>query len=152
MNKTEYRLTVTLTDAPPVRIYTADWPTIAHVPDGHDRWIVIRRHKDGRTLVSAVNREADPVRRAGYLVSAGENPAHPIHMAGIFVGLPETITTQAIAALPAVSLESEDDGRVAVRLLPETWTNIVARLRECGWGDIPKRIESQLGIGKEQVR
>lgn len=156
MNKTEYRpdyrLTVTLTDAPPIRIYTADWPTIAHVPDGHDRWIVIRRHADGRTLVSAVNREADPVRRAGYLVPAGENPAHSINAAAYAAGLSTTLADQAIAALPAVDLEDSDDGRIAVRLLPETWASIVARLRECGWEDIPKRIESQLGLGKEQAR
>lgn len=144
-----YRLTVTLTDAPPVRIYTADWPTVGHLPDGHDRWIVIRRHADGRTLVSAVNRELDPVRRAGYLVPAGENPAQAIRMAATHAQLSTELADQAIAALPAESLE--DDGRVAVRLLPETWANIIFRLRECGWEDIPKRIEFQLGLGKEQA-
>ena len=120
MNKPKhYRLTVTLTDAPPVRIYTADWPTVVHLPDGLDRWIVIRRHADGRTLVSAVNRETEPVRRAGYLLPAGESPVHSIRMVGFLTGIPVALADQAIAALPPVSLE--DDGCAQVRLSAEDW-------------------------------
>jgi len=150
MNQKHYRLTVTLTDAPPVRIYTADWPTIVHIPDGHDRWIVIRRHADGRTLVSAVNRELDPVRRAGYLVPAGENPAEFIRDAADAADLPETLADQAIAALPAESLE-DADSRTPVRFYRETWEDIVAALRKCGWEHIPRDIEEQAGLGKEQA-
>lgn len=127
MKTKHYRLTVTLTDAPPVRIYTADWPTIAHIPDGHDRWIVVRRHADGRTLVSAVNRETDPVRRAGYLLAPG-NPAHAIRMAATHAQLSTELADQAIAALPAESLE--DDGAVSVRLSLEDWDAAVCYIQD----------------------
>lgn len=145
-----YRLTVTLTDAPPVRIYTADWPTIVHLPDGHDRWIVIRRHKDGRTLVSAVNRELDPVRRAGQLLPPGTNPADAIRDAADATDLPETLADQAIAALPAESLE--DDVRVAVRLTREEWETVSARLWYAQEDALVDKIEDQTEEGKEQAR
>lgn len=144
MNKPNYRLTVTLTDAPPVRIYTGDWPTVAHVPDGEDQWIVVRRHADGRALVSAVNRELIPVRRAGFLVPAGENPADAIRDAAEAADLSDILADQVIAALPVESLESEDD-RISARLTREEWKTVSALLWDVGAYTLVTKIEQQIG-------
>lgn len=54
------RITITLSDAPPVRVRADEWPIVARADDhdgavecqaNHVWWILVRRHVDGRTIV-----------------------------------------------------------------------------------------------------
>lgn len=94
--------TITLTDAPPVRIREDDWPVIAHGQyrdyDGQydfqsDReWkcdIRVRRNTDGRMIVygtyshyTAFQRERGITARAGVVLEAGADPIPAIRSIG----------------------------------------------------------------------
>lgn len=86
------KLTITLTDRPPVKITEADWPIIAEGRwDDHDgqiecqanrtwtAWLKVRQHTDGRTLVygrychaSDFQNESGADHRDGQMLATGE--------------------------------------------------------------------------------
>jgi hypothetical protein len=93
------KLTITLTNRPPVSIRKADWPVLAQ---GHDKWyegehecqanrsthwhLIVRRHADGRAIVYGIYKHYSAWRgekghdlRAGELLDAGADLIPAIH-------------------------------------------------------------------------
>jgi uncharacterized protein YqfA (UPF0365 family) len=65
-NEPEVR-TITLTGAPPVRIQTAEWPTVAQAGLAIGISLRVRQHADGRRIVYGTGARSR-VERAGVLV------------------------------------------------------------------------------------
>lgn len=118
-----YRV-ITLSAGPPVRIRQDEWPVIAvershpreyhpHVRRVHDpraralrkRWLFVRRHADGRTLVYGGTDTIWDVRimRAGELVPASD-VAGAITRVARDIGGSAQFARDAIARLPPVEL------------------------------------------------
>jgi hypothetical protein len=111
--------TITLTDRPPVRIVEDEWPVIAQAYDESRRdqtrrngELVVRRHRDGRTLVHGTLDIASvwtgtESRRDGVLLPADASAAEivaAIRKAGSECGLPERVIRECIADLPPEDL------------------------------------------------
>lgn len=116
--------TITLTDAPPVKIIEDTWPIIAE-GSAHGgqygfqafdaAWIKARRHADGRTIVygyagdaSNGGRRERESRRAGYLLASPERTVETIRQVaeelaetGYCESLAATAGRQCVADLPA---------------------------------------------------
>jgi len=119
--------TITLTDAPPVRIREDDWPVIAHgAYRDHDneyefqanrRWkadVRVRQHADGRMIVYGVydydtvfQGERGITIRAGVVLDAGADPVSAIRTVG--ETLDEALAEAGFDALtPQVSEATRD--------------------------------------------
>lgn len=119
-------LTITLTDRPPVRICTTDWPQIASYLDhdgavecqaNHQWWLRVRQHADGRTIVYGAytggpggTRADFRACRAGVLLqkrdmrmSCADDIICSIHAVAQTINCPE-IAQYVIADLPAVEI------------------------------------------------
>lgn len=105
--------TITLSDRPPVRIDTDEWPVIAesHDFDGEHasqaiyRWTLkVRRHADGRCLLYGVSTSAwpsEPDRRGGVLLGEGADLIAAADQVAKRLGLPAHLYDELIADLPA---------------------------------------------------
>lgn len=119
--------TITLTDAPPIKINEETWPVIAEgedYPGQYDfqafdlAWIKVRRHEDGRTIVyggagdgNGGGRPERESRRAGYLLADPTRTVQTIRQVAEELsgtaycdGLAEAAGRRAIADLPAEEL------------------------------------------------
>lgn len=117
-DKKDKKITVTLTDRPPVTIRVADWPLIAKTDD-HDNqhecqantlWAIrVRQHKDGRTLVYGWQTSGNGGQHigyrpiyVGYLLLNGEDVVRAIRDVGDAIG--NDLADYCIADLPAEEL------------------------------------------------
>lgn len=116
---TPRRITIPLSDAPPVSVDPADWPVIAATDtsietDGTSSWIKVRRHNDGRTLVHGrrtkrrINADDGRVQIAdaaggGFLLEPTGDVVRAIRRVAGMLRLTRGIES-LIASLPAVEL------------------------------------------------
>lgn len=122
------KITVTLTDQPPVLISNEIWPVIATARGDSwtggdyarheqalaqrelDRYFLrVRQHADGRALVYGVLTAApawtgSEDNAGGYLLDPGDDIVASIRQVGEEVGIPERLVRECIADLPATEL------------------------------------------------
>jgi len=123
------RITISLTNRPPVSVDPREWPVIASAKG--DSWgtsgdyaryqqalmrgeldryrLVARQHADGRTLVFAVLDGASAwtgheSTYAGELLAQGDDVAVAMRRVGEDAGLPKSVIADAIADLPVEAL------------------------------------------------
>jgi len=124
------KLTITLTDRPPVKIVRDEWPVIASASD--ERWdntykfqanrtwewrITVRQHADRRTLVYAVyeydtcyENEPDSDHRAGVFLSPDGDVIAAIQQVGsdmegrVGDGVFARLVHECVAGLPAIEI------------------------------------------------
>jgi hypothetical protein len=111
------RLTIALTNRPPVGIVKEDWPVIASVHDYDNQYefqanrhwyLTVRQHEDGRTVVYGKYSTQFPNehdRRAGELVEANGNIAAAILNVAETLEFENRLAQECIADLPAENLE-----------------------------------------------
>ena len=144
--KSNYLLTVTLTTQAPVRIRTEDWPIVAYAGERSSAWITVRRHRDGRSIVSAVNKAVDPadpgfVLRGGYALEPGIPIEEFIQSAVADARMDPVLAQQAIASLPPVDLETEEK---AVVLTDPERALIAGLLQDAGYPNLAKHVVGTL--------
>lgn len=118
------KLTITLTNSAPVSIEKEEWPVLASakhrpgamrngtpVPDYEtDEFrLTVRQHADGRTIVYGVVDGATvwtgtDSRRGGVLLDTGANIVGAIRDVGAELEVPDRVTRECIADLPAVEI------------------------------------------------
>lgn len=101
--------TITLSNAPPVRIQDAQWPIIAQTDAddelGGRRWLKVRQHADSRAIVyGGYDPHAAKPIRGGRLVEANGDIAHAVSVVAAEIGGTQELARDAIAALPVVEL------------------------------------------------
>lgn len=130
------KLTITLTDRPPVKIVEADWPIIAESSWGdHDgqvecqanrkwsAWLKARQHDDGRTIVyghycytTNWQNEASASYRDGQMITPSAED------------YPEAARKDHWTGARIVSAIHEVGGRLAERSKHECWTDLMAEI------------------------
>jgi len=128
------KLTITLTDRPPVKITEGDWPTIAEGSwDKHDGkvecqanrrwkvWLKVRQHADGRTIIygrysyaTAFQGESDSEYRDGQLITPTPEE------------YPESIRDSYWTGPRIVAAIHEVGNRLAERSGHECWPDVIA--------------------------
>lgn len=110
--------TITLTDAPPVRIRELHWPRIAradwydnvhHAQANRECHLYVRRHADGRHLVYGVRTsqwEGERDVRGGEVLDAdrAHDLINAIHRVADTVEAPEHLIAEVIADLPPIEI------------------------------------------------
>lgn len=113
------KLTITMTNYPPVTVDEELWPIIASAKDYDSRiesqanrtWMMkVRRHADGRAIVYATYTSAYPEdrdKRAGLLVDPDGDIPHTINRVAELMGwetCPGSVAANCIADLPAQAI------------------------------------------------
>lgn len=119
------KITITLTNRPPVRVYSGNWPIISEALaenwDGQYEfqatwkqtdWIRVRQHQDGRALVygghdyvTSWQGSPNVSRREGFLEDPGADLVAAIRALGALLGSPDEVIRQVIGGLPAEDLD-----------------------------------------------
>ncbi len=94
---TDYpRTVITMTDGVPVSINRDEWPLVASAKGDHGASLFVRKHTDGRLLVSGQT----PVWRGGRWADA-RTVAATIRLVATDIDAPEELARKCIADLPA---------------------------------------------------
>lgn len=108
--------TITLTGRAPVKIDEDSWSVIARAAKDRDcnnqelsrrYYLTVRQNADGRAIVYGIfstSHQGEDDKRAGRVLSNGQNVAATIAEVGGLIGAPESVIDQCIADLPPEEL------------------------------------------------